>query len=1286
VYLRPRLPLSLAILVSAVTSGLLAPSRADAVCSVSACDAPTLISNPSCCTTSTCTIDGTLTVSAPACTFDFGTRNLIVSGQVAAQGKTITLKAKSMKLTGLIDVRGPSGANAGSVTIVTTGMTALAYSQDGGTSAIIDASSSAGAGGQITIQADGMVSLAKGSITANGGPAASGGTITVSTTAGDVNVQIAVSASSGATATVPNGSIAVLTPGSFVLGASGRLVADLGTIDVDAANGGASFADGSVVQANGGGGSITLLAGSVTAFGEFRAAGEDGSVDLRAISGPMLLSRPSQGITVGPGVQSVSLATEASGAAGLLTMDMPILANGAEVDLDSEGSLVVSKKIETTGILDSGAGDISIGAVDDVQVTKAIVGADVYSDADLSIDARDITVEGNLDFRGGLDTSGGQVSLSAARDLVLQGDIFVNVSGADSSDGGSIDLQAGRNVTVGSSVELIADGSQIGAGGSILVLAGEGFGEHLPGDVSFLGDVKANGHITNPAVAAGSSLVIQGCNVSIPSGAVLDVSGDVRSVNMITGRTSLTIGGQLRATQANVLEFPAGGALSLTGSFIPARSAGACVNGTITANGCQRSVCTGPSTPAGCLYACPTCGDNVTQFPETCETGASGNAFCDGLDLCDVRCRVRTCTTANPCANPVCDAVNGVCGTQPKADGTGCDADANVCTGVGTCSNGICRLTPGSALQCNDQNPCTGNPATGQDTCDPVTGCNNTPLDGPRAGCNDGLFCNGNELCVSGQCQSGSLPCPPPQMCNPQTEQCEGPAPCQSAAQCNDGNPCTDDVCQGGFCSNPASSAGTNCDDSNVCNGVRTCNGSGICQQATPLTCADNNPCTTDGCDPILGCMFVAVPGCCTSAAQCNDGDACTADSCQPDNICAHDAVTCDDGNACTTDACNPQSGCTATPIDGCQVCADASTCSDDADPCTDKACVAGACAQVPNPNCCQNDADCTDIDSNPCTQNGPCTANRCAGPFPITGPAPGCGTTCNPAVCAAGVCTPETPPSCTDNNPCTTDFCSNGEGCVHTPIAGCCFSDGECNDDNVCTADTCDLDRNGCDNVQTDETCVPCVGGDPFECGPRCSTGCQGGRCAEVLPPCETDDNPCTTCDPTAGCQALDASDVAGCDDGQACNGEERCVAGVCQTQPSPECDDNDTCTADSCDDTAGCVHTPKTSYDAVACRLDAMIAMVDGAAADAVKAKFRKQVRKKLGVAETKLGKARTASCRKAKTLLGGIRGTMKALQKSLNRGAGRQIDATLATDLARLAGEAGANADQVRAGLGC
>jgi len=101
---------------------------------------------------------------------------------------------------------------------------------------------------------------------------------------------------------------------------------------------------------------------------------------------------------------------------------------------------------------------------------------------------------------------------------------------------------------------------------------------------------------------------------------------------------------------------------------------------------------------------------------------------------------------------------------------------------------------------------------------------------------------------------------------------------------------------------------------------------------------------------------------------------------------------------------------------------------------------------------------------------------------------------------------------NCNDGNSCTTDSCSAGS-CVNAPING-----GFCNDGNGC---------NGPD------TCIfgTCVG----------------------LP------NP--------------ALEGISCADGNVCNGDEVCSLGVC-TGIALDCNDLDTCTADSCDPTLGCVN----------------------------------------------------------------------------------------------------------------
>ncbi|MGH9870399.1 MAG: S8 family serine peptidase [Candidatus Polarisedimenticolia bacterium] len=52
-------------------------------------------------------------------------------------------------------------------------------------------------------------------------------------------------------------------------------------------------------------------------------------------------------------------------------------------------------------------------------------------------------------------------------------------------------------------------------------------------------------------------------------------------------------------------------------------------------------------------------------------------------------------------------------------------------------------------------------------------------------------------------------------------------------------------------------------------------------------------------------------------------------------------------------------------------------------------------------------------------------------------------------------------------------------------------------------------------------------------------------------------------------------ASD-AECQDGDACNGAEVCVAGVCQPGSPPDCDDGSICTVDSCSPLSGCLNIP--------------------------------------------------------------------------------------------------------------
>ena len=156
-----------------------------------------------------------------------------------------------------------------------------------------------------------------------------------------------------------------------------------------------------------------------------------------------------------------------------------------------------------------------------------------------------------------------------------------------------------------------------------------------------------------------------------------------------------------------------------------------------------------------------------------------------------------------------------------------------------------------SDAECDDANACT------IDAC--VLGtCRRQPVS-----CDDGNACNGHEVCSSGACVPGvPLICDDGNVCNG-TEVCDPPVGCVSGAPliCDDGNPCTDDTCVPATgCASTVLPDGASCADATLCNGNETCV-AGSCTAGSPLDCTDDEPCTQDACDPVRGCVFIAVAG-----------------------------------------------------------------------------------------------------------------------------------------------------------------------------------------------------------------------------------------------------------------------------------------------------------------------------------------------------------------------------------------------------------------------------------------
>ena len=124
---------------------------------------------------------------------------------------------------------------------------------------------------------------------------------------------------------------------------------------------------------------------------------------------------------------------------------------------------------------------------------------------------------------------------------------------------------------------------------------------------------------------------------------------------------------------------------------------------------------------------------------------------------------------------------------------------------------------------------------------------------------------------------------------------------------------------------------------------------------------ADTNPCTTDTCDPVLGCNW-------PNHDPCDDDNMCTGpDACDGQGRCIGDltpaAATCNlgDGNFCNGfEQCDPASGaCNHTDLD----CSDGNDCTDDTCDTTATS-VSAACIHTNNTATCDDQSACTTGDT----------------------------------------------------------------------------------------------------------------------------------------------------------------------------------------------------------------------------------------------------------------------------------------------------------------------------------
>jgi hypothetical protein len=146
------------------------------------------------------------------------------------------------------------------------------------------------------------------------------------------------------------------------------------------------------------------------------------------------------------------------------------------------------------------------------------------------------------------------------------------------------------------------------------------------------------------------------------------------------------------------------------------------------------------------------------------------------------------------------------------------------------------------------------------------------------AECDDGSFCNGEELCIDKTCVGGAAPV------------------------CDDGIHCTEDSCD------ETEQACVNTPDN--------------------VLCEDGNECTEDFCTPDLGCEVEVVPGCCGNGTCDGEENTCT---CVSD--CGEPAES--EDSLCDDEVDNDCDGLIDSDDDDCGCSADWNSCNDNTDCCS---------------------------------------------------------------------------------------------------------------------------------------------------------------------------------------------------------------------------------------------------------------------------------------------------------------------------------------------------------------
>lgn len=437
-------------------------------------------------------------------------------------------------------------------------------------------------------------------------------------------------------------------------------------------------------------------------------------------------------------------------------------------------------------------------------------------------------------------------------------------------------------------------------------------------------------------------------------------------------------------------------------------------------------------------------GDGIPNGCDNCPINANpnqldgdGDGVADACDNCPGTANTDQDDDDDDGLGDACDECLGDAGNDPDGDGI-CAADDN-CDGIANAdqtdtdndgAGDACDGCPEDASNDVDEDGVCGI----DDNCPNVANPDQEDADDDGAGdaCED---CDDDpNKTEPGDCGCG------------EEEGC-----CLSDADCVDASACTDDACVDGTC------------------------------EHVDVVCDDENLCTTQDCDPAIGCFI-------DSVVQCNPDELCTPTTGVCEEIPCSSNAECDDGLFCNgLETCNTANGtCQAGPV----------PCIDDGLSCNGR-------------ETCNEDTDACENSGDPCNDGVGCTSDVCT-----TGALPNEHTCSNIPFHA----------DCNDGR-----FCNGQETC--DAILDCLPGTDPCDDGVACTVDTCDDDLDTCESTPDDtrcgrdtlfcngtETCDPVTG-----CPPEDDSPCAGMQtCNELENVCEG----CIFADDCDGDGVLDADD----------------------------------------------------------------------------------------------------------------------------------------------------------------